>query len=310
MSDLYISPQELAQDALFFERELENILPTIYESRRPIPNARRLLPIVSVGNPDADVFIAQRLDWVGEVTVGEVAWKNDMGVPVINAARTEVLYPVRHFKGGVSWRDKDLRNANRNGLSLETMGVEHLVRDFMLKENALLWNGNAAMPGIYGVTNHPDLATPTNLPSSAAWDNGATAAEIYADLIFMAEYITSNSSLVYTDPVTILLPWEAYRIASSRQFSVASDLTVLEYFRRNNAGLFATVEPVRELDTAKVAVAYIRDPKIAGNVLIRDVFSYAPKRYDAGYTQNYQMDTAGFVVFDSNGIRTFDQLLT
>jgi hypothetical protein len=309
MSDI-ITPQELAQDALFFERELVNVLPTIYESRRPLPNARRLLPIVPVGDPDADVFVAQRLDWVGDVTAGEVGWKNDMGVPVISASRAEVLYPVRHFKGGVSWRDKDLRKANRNGMNLETLGVERLINNFMLAENTLLWTGRTDMPGIYGVTTHPDLATPTNLPSSAAWDAGATAAEIYADLIYMAEYIQSNTSQVYTQPVTILLPWEAYRIASTRQFSVASDLTVLEYFRRNNAGLFATIEPVRELDTAKVAFAYIRDPQIAGNVLIRDVFSYAPRRYDAGYTQNYQMSTAGFVVFDNNGVRTFDQLLT
>lgn len=309
MNDL-ITPEQLAQDALFFQRDLENVLPRIYESARPVPNARRLLPIVTVGNPDIDVFIAQRLDWVGDVTVGEVAWKNDMAVPVISASRTEAMYPVRHFKGGVQWRDKDIRIANSRGLNLENRGLDRLMNNFMLAENQLLWTGRSDMPGIYGVTTHPDLSTPTNLPSSAAWDAGATAAEIYADLVFMAEYLAANSSLTQLRPATILLPWEAFRIASSKQFSVASDLTVMEYFRRNNADLIASVEAVRELDGAKVAVAYIRDPAIAGNVLIRDVFSYAPVRYDAGYTQNYQMDTAGFVVFDSTGIRTFDQILT
>lgn len=305
-----ITQDELALDALFFNRELETILPTIYESKRPIPTARRLLPILTAPNPDTEVFIAQRLDWAGEVTAGAVAWKNDMGVPVISASRTEAMYPVRSFKGATQWADKTLRNANRNGLSLETRGVERLVSDFMLKENDLLWNGRADMPGIYGLTNHPDLSTPTNLPSTATWNGGATAAEIYADLVFMAEYIASNTSLAYTDLVTILLPWEAYRIASTRQFSVASDKTVLQYFRDNNAALFASVEPVRELGTSKVAVAYIRRPEIAANVVVQDVYSYAPVRYDAGYSQNYQMDTAGFVVFDEMGIRTFNQILT
>lgn len=309
MSEI-ITPQELAQDALFFQRELPEILPRVYETRRPLPNARRLLPILNLNNPDLEAFIAQRLDWAGDVMAGEVAWKNDMEVPVLSASRAEAIYPVRFIKGGLQWKDKDLRNMNRRGVNLETLGVERLYARFLTRENELLWTGRADMPGIFGVTTHPDLATPTNLPSSAAWDAGATAAEIYADLIFMAEYIQSNTSLVYTQPVTILLPWEAYRIASSRQFSVASDLTVLEYFRRNNSGLFATIEPVRELDTAKVAVAYIRDETLAANVLVSDIRGFEPHRYDKGYHQNFEMATAGFVVFDQNSIRTFDQILT
>jgi hypothetical protein len=305
-----ITADELAQDALFFNRELEQVLPRLYEVKRPVPNARRLLPMIDGIDPDTRVFIAQKLDWVGDVEAGEVGWKNDMGVSVIEGVRTEALYPVRFIKSGIQWRDIDLRNANKAGLPLEMKKLEQLYRRFLLRENELLWTGRSDMPGIYGVTTHPDLSTPTNLPSSATWDGGATAAEIYADLIFMADYARSNSSFVYVEKSTILLPEEAYRIAATKQFSVASDLTVLEYFRRNNADLIATIEPVRELDAAKVAVAYIRNPEYSGHALVEDIHGFDPKRYDKGYTQNFEMATAGFVIFDQNSIRTFDQIIS
>jgi hypothetical protein len=184
------------------------------------------------------------------------------------------------------------------------------MRSLLLRENSLLWSGDSLQTGVYGMVNHPATSTPTNLPSSVAWDNGATAAEIYSDLVFMTEYISANTSLVYKQPVTLLLPWEAYRIANSKQFSAASDLTVMQYFMRNQAVMVAGVFPVRELDTAKVAIAYIRDPDICGNLLVNDVFQYEPQRYAGGYSVDYQLDTGGFVVIDSNGIRSFDQILT
>lgn len=305
------TPEELAMDSLFFTRELETVLPRVYEARRAVPTARSLIPIISgISDRDADDIRFTSMSWVGDVGVGRVAWKNDGNVPVLSASRDEASIPVRSYKGAIQWEDRVLRRANSLGLGLETRGVEQLMMRFMLRENSLLWHGDTEQTGIYGVFTHPDVGS-TALASGVAWDNGAvTAAQIYADLLQMARFIPSNTSLIYLEPPTLLLPWTAYQVASTKQFASGSDTTVLEYFRRNSGSLFRDIIPVRDLESEKKALVYIRDESIAGNVLVNDVYSYAPMRYSAGYSVDYQMDTGGFHVFDSNGIRKFTGILT
>ena len=301
---------EKIKDSLFFERELINILPTVYEAKRPMPSAREILPLEVSRDPDAMVTIAERLDWVGAAVAGEVGWKNGADTPVVSANRNEALYPVRSYKLGVQWRALDLRNARKLGLDLDSRGVQTVFNRLRLAESNLVWNGDAAQTGIFGITSNPDLAADVNLPSAATWDSTATADEILADLLYMANYIGEQTSYTQTGAITLLLPWTAFNIAAAKRLGSDADKTVMQFFRENTPTVVDAVIPVRELNSSKVAIAMVRDTTLATNFLVSDVHSFDPIRYSGGYSVDYELRTSGFVVYDSTSIQAFDQILT
>lgn len=303
-----IQDAETAADALYFERELLTVLPTIYEQKRPLASARSILPLTVSQDPDASVIVATSLSWTGDAVAGEVGWKNGADTPVVAPNRVEQLYPVRSYKLAEQWRERDLRVARQRGLNIETRGVQHIFDLLRLKENNLIWNGDATQPGIFGVTTNPNIGT-TALPSSDEWDGAATTAEMYNDLVFMGNFIAQNSSFTQIAPVTILLPWTAYNIIASRRMDSGTDTTVLQYFMNNRPAWVDTVLPVRELNTSKRAVAMIRDNTLSTNYLVQDVMGYNPIVYSGGYSVDYELRTAGFIVFDSTSIQLFSQIL-
>lgn len=304
----FVKDAEFAADALFFERELLNVLPEIYEEIRPLPSARTLLPLTVSQNPDARVTVATSISWTGRATAGEIGWKNGADTPVISANRAEKYYPVRTYKLAEQWKDMDLRNARRLGLNLDADGVRVIFDDLRLAENDLVWNGDANQIGVYGVTTNPDIGT-TAFASADEWDDGATSDMMLADLIQMGNYIAEATAFTRTTPVTIYLPWTAYNIVSAKRMAAGTDTTVLQYFRQNAQPWVADVVPVRELNAAKVAMVMIKDPRIASNHLVRDVYGYEPMRYSAGYSCDYDLRTSGFIVKDSTGIRLFSEIL-
>lgn len=303
-------PKQLSLDAIFFDRELVNVLPTLYEARRPTTSARNWLPIISGVDPDDDFVIAQSISWVGDVGVGRVGWKGGIDTPIVQAGVGETFWPIRAYKQGVQFEDRVLRKTRSAGRPLDTLAMARAMDNLRRRENSLLWSGDSAHTGVYGVFNSPDVGT-TNLPSAAPWDDASTdGADILADLLFMRDYIVDNTNYVYDQPPTILLPSRAYRIAASMKLADGQDTTVLQFFLNNSGGLVAQVAPVNELNTIKKALVYIRDPQLLGNLMVADVRQYEPQRYVAGWSIDMELVTGGFVVIDANAIRAFDQILT
>jgi hypothetical protein len=303
--------RELAADAMFFDRELITILPGLYEARRPEFSGRALFPIIPVADQDADDIRVQGVSYFGRGAKGRVGWKNDKGVPVIAAQRFEDTARVGAYKVGVQFEDRLLRRWRSLGLPIEQGEMDEAFRELRRLENEAIWNGDTEQ-GIVGVLSSSGGAATTALPSGVAWDDPAvTSANIYQDLLHMGQYVASTSTYVYQDRVTILMPWEAYQAAASRQYAAGTDTNVLNYFL-NNAGSrwVADIVPVRELDVAKKAISFVRSERLAGILSVRDVFQYEPQRYSGGYSIDMEINTGGFKIIDSNSIHAFSGILT
>jgi len=284
-----------AAQNVFFQRELEHIIPEMFEKEFALINARRIFPIDRSAGGAVKSITWRQFNKFGQAQI--IADYGD-DINLVNVDGEEFTTPVRGLAVGAQWNIQEIREAQRENRPLDRM-YSDAARETMLRtENASTFSGDAAF-GLQGLasagTGIPQAAVPTG-----AWLTPATAADdILSDLNFVPNTIVETTGDVEI-PDTMIMPTRHYNVISNRPRSTTSDTTILQFFLKNNPFINEVI-PVREMDTAfggtgPVCMAYKRDPSKIRMQVPMDIEQFAPQESGMTVRVIWHMRIGGLTV--------------
>lgn len=245
----------------FLARELEKVLNQVLEVEYADIKYSRLIPISTEIGPAADSFTVRIFDKQGSMKfIGDRA----QDLPRSDILRKELTYPVRSIGGSFAYSFQELRaSAMVPGMNIDSRRAEATRRAYEEKcqEVAYFGDPGSGMQGLFNNNQMDKL-----VPDKWFTDSGTTADEMLDLLNEPYTRIAQNSNMKeYAD--TYAVPYNVFRIISTKARSTNSDTTILEFFLRTNPSITA-IEPVNELEAAKSGgylskdriIAYRRDP--------------------------------------------------
>ena len=235
-------PGELKLDAtglVFFKRQLELIKTKAYNEKNVMLQAASLIPV----DPDARGRGIQDITYRTYSKTGVAAFFGDYGgsVPRSDVFGEEQSVKPKRFGSAFGYSTFEIEKASRAGVALRSMKSDAAYRAMGEKLNDILWLGSPRR-NIQGFLNYPGIqeyAVPENAAQAGTvaenkeWAN-KTPSEIYADMRAMIKIPKINTNEIEV-PDTLLLPTEQFELIKDIQFSTGSDLTIMEYFKRNNS---------------------------------------------------------------------------
>ena len=279
---------------IFFRRELEHIIPEMFEFEFARINARRIFPIDRSADPTARTITWRQFTDVGQAQI--IADYAD-DINIVNSKGEEFSTSVRGIAVAAQWSVQEIRAAQRHGKQLDRRFTEAARKTMMRLENSIAFNGDAAfnLQGLFTVPGIPQNAAP-----NGTWTQATPADDILEDMNFAANTIVESTGDVET-PDTLLLPTTKYNIIASRKHGLDTDRTILSHFVLNNPYINEVI-PVRELETAgpgstPVMVAYERSPSKLRMQVPLDLEQFAPIQHNLVIKTIYHMRIGGVIVF-------------
>lgn len=246
---------------LFFARELEKILAKTADVEYADIKYSKVIPVsTEVGN-GADSYTYRVFDKQGRMKIiGDRA----QDLPRADVLRKEVTHPVRSLGGSFAYTVQETRAASMvPGMMLEQRRANAVRRAYeeVVQEIAYFGDAGSGMKGLFN-NSQIDKLVPDKWFDSA----GVTTDEMLELLNEPSTRIVANSNMKEA-PDTMLVPYNVYRIISTRPRSTTSDTTVLEFFLRTNP-MITGIEPINELEATKSngflskdrILTYKRDP--------------------------------------------------
>lgn len=282
---------------IFFQRELEHIIPEVFEFQFAKINARRIFPIDRSAGASSKSITFRQFTKTGQAQI-IADYADDL--QIVNAFGEEFTSRVRGFAIAAQWSLDEIRAAQATGRPLERMYAE-AAREAMLRlENEIVFSGDAAF-GITGLFTGAATNIPENAAPNGAW-TVATQADrdnILEDMHFAANTIVETTGDVEV-PNTLLIPTAEYNLIASNKHGVDSDTTILKVFT-NNSPYIQEVMPIRELadkhsSTNPVMVAYDRNPSKVRMQVPLDLEQLAPQQHNLAVRVPYHMKTGGLTI--------------
>lgn len=254
-----------ASPGVFLQRELEHILPKVFEKKYAEIPYSRILPVSNEVPEGADTYKYEIYDAVGEFDL-----VSDYGgdLPTSDLKRGEITQNIRNFAGSFTYTTEEIRKAQFAKVSLEQRKADAVRDSYERRANRVGLFGYAGT-GLKGFFNHPivDKVVVTGSANDGWFDGSAITADQMLAILNEGITYQVNASKMIERPDTMLLPYSVYRKISVTPRSSTSDTTVLEYFLRTNPYI-TQVEPINELDPANSGgalstpriVIYKRDP--------------------------------------------------
>jgi hypothetical protein len=237
---------------VFLARELETILQRTFEVEYADIKYSSIIPIsTEVGN-GASSFTYRVFDKQGSMKV--IADKAQ-DLPRADVLRKEVTHPVRSLGGSFAYTVQETRAAAMvPGMNLEQRRANAVRRAYEEKVQEIAYFGDAAS-GMKGFFNNDQVDK--LVPS--VWFDTATTDEMLELLNEGPTRLVQNSNMKEM-PDTMLVPYNVYRIISTRPRSTTSDTTVMEFFLRTNP-MITSIEPINELEATK-SFSYLSKDRI------------------------------------------------
>lgn len=254
-----------ATDLVFFKRQLEIIKRKQYNEKNRMLQAATLIPV----DPDVRGEGIESITYRSYSRAGVAAFFGDYGgsIPRVDVFGEEKSVHPKRFGAAYGFSAFEIKKASRAGVGLKMLRANAAYRAMGEKLDIILWNG-APKQGIQGFLSYPGIqeyavaegASGTGSAEKKLWSN-KTAAEIYADMRSMVKIPKINTNEIEV-PDTLLLPTEQYELIKDIQFSASSDLTIMEYFKRNNPDIMiVSVSYLKGKGDAGTdrMIAYVRD---------------------------------------------------
>lgn len=257
-----------ANESAFFARELEHIKTRTYDILYPEYKATRLIPVSTDAGPGAESITYQQFDAVGVMKI-IANYADDL--PRADVKGKEFLSPVRSLGGSYGYNVQEVRNAQHAGRPLNPRKAAAVRQAYEQAVNKIAWFASATdgvYGGLTGLLYNPNVTKDTPQSGGAWISTPRSAADILKD---MNEAINDVISLTkgIEVPDMMLLPLDEYGYINTLARSDQSDLTVLEYFKRNQPAV--SVEWVNELadvdpkpsggaGPSNLMIAYRRNP--------------------------------------------------
>lgn len=263
-------------ESLFFQRELEIILPEVLEQEKPRLNFLDYIPVKSnvplgvqnitfrsMTSGGKAEFLGPKSGDLPTVNVG--AEEDSVRYKMIGVCAVYSYEEMMAAQFAASQRGASVgANLERDLIRAGRRAIEELV-------NRVAWYGDASAK-IKGLTQNPNI-----LRSAAAYalSGSTTADQVLSVLNDGANAIQANTAEVES-PNTLLLPPAAYRYAAQQQRSSASDTTTLKFWLDTNgddANGIKAAHSVREMSEIQVlangaastttgALFYEKDPMV------------------------------------------------
>lgn len=286
-------------ESLFFQRELEHIIPEMFEFSRAKINGRSLFPIDRSANGAVKNITWRQFTKTGQA---EIVANYADDVQIVNAFGEEFTSRVQGIRVAAKWDLMEIRAAMMENRPLERFDAMAAREAMLRRENDVIFAGDAAF-GLVGLAS-AGTGIPQNPAPNGDWLNGATtAAEILQDLSFAANTIPETTGDV-EEPTRLLMPTRHYNRISELAADTGTDTTVLTYFLRNNQYIREIV-PIRELDNTvalpgpfgtPVMVAYNPEPSKIRYQLPLDIEQFAPESTNQVTTVTWHMRIGGLTI--------------
>lgn len=254
-----------ATPGVFLQRQLEHILPRVFEKQYAEIPYSRVLPVSNEVPEGAETYKYEIYDAVGEFDL--IADYGD-DLPTSDVQRGEITNTIRGFGGSFKYTTDEIRKAQFANVSLEQRRADAVRESYERRANRTALFGYTGT-GIKGFFNHPvvDKIVVTGSANDGWFDSSAATPDTMLAILNEGITYQVNASKMIEKPDTMLLPYSVYRKISITPRSTTSDTTVLEYFLRTNPYI-TQIEPINELDpansgnalTAPRIVIYRRDP--------------------------------------------------
>ena len=227
-----------ATDLVFFKRQLEIIKRKVYNEKNRILQGAMLIPV----DPEVRGEGIEAITYRSYSKTGVAAFFGDYGgsIPRVDVYGEETTIKPKRYGAAYGFSTFEIKKASRAGVQLRSMKASAAMRSMEEKTDKILWEGVPKL-GIQGFLDYPGIqeyAVPEGSAASGTsaekkeWAN-KTSSEIYADMRAMVKTPKINTNEIEV-PNTLLLPTEQYELIKDIQFSTGSDLTIMEYFKRNN----------------------------------------------------------------------------
>lgn len=217
-----------AAENAFFGEQLEQIKAGTYDRKLPQFKARLFVPIDPTIDPATEVMKVRSYDMVGTARL-LASYADDLPRSDVMASEQSIS-----FKGiGASYGYSlfDVRAAAKAGVALDAKKAAAARRAVEAVIDRVLAKGDAAT-GLVGLLNQPNAlaySIPNGAGGSPLWTD-KTPQEIVADLVGICEYIITQTNEVES-PNLILIPRAHMTLIRTTQYSLASDKTILQWFR-------------------------------------------------------------------------------
>jgi hypothetical protein len=280
-------------EGIFFSRELEIILPEIFEEEKPMLNFLDLLP-VKTNIPLGVRTITYRQTQGGGKA--KFIGPESQDLPRVNITGSEDTSRYKMVGVAAVYTYEDMQEAlymaqvgGSAGANLERHLIREARRAIEEKVNECAWYGDSEA-GIVGLTQNPNL-----LRSAAAYalSNPTTADQVLSVLNAGANAVPNNTAQVERAD-TLLLPPLAYQYASQQQRSTASDATSLKFWLDTN-GYISNAALVQELSAVKVLTAGV-ETETTGAIFYRKDASILELPYSGIQALPVQQQGMKFIV--------------
>jgi len=224
-----------SSEAVFFNRQLEEIDKKLYETKYPAYKFAdgTIIPVTSKVNKGAESYTYRRYDMFG---IAKIITSYAKDLPRVDIGGEEVTVKIKGIGDAYGYDVQEVRAANMANVPLETMKAKSARKAIEQIKDRIGFNGDDDH-GLVGF-NDTTSVTEVTLPLDAATSSSKNWADKTADEILKDMNSLPTAVVVATleteAPDTMLIPTAQYELISTTPRSSTSDTTILEYFLRTS----------------------------------------------------------------------------
>ena len=285
-------------EQVFFDEQLALVKARTYDVKHKALKALTLLPVSTEQDPGADRIIWRSFDQVGVAKI-VADYANDF--PRADVAGEEHISPVRDIGSSYGYSLKEIRRAQKAGVSLDAKRAEACRRAIDEKQDKIAWFGDskAKLPGFINAPGITEYVAANGAGGSKTWAS-KTADEIVADV---AGIITAAGEATngIENPDTLILPLSLYNKLMTTPYGANRDKTILGFIRENYPQI-TRIDWVQDLAGAGAGgssrvMAYSRDPLKVEVQIPQRLEQFPPQQKGLAFDIICAQSTGGTLVY-------------
>lgn len=272
-------PRLDAGENIFLLRQIEFIATRSYDVKFPLLYARKFIPINNTIDRSAATYTYPQYTQTGAAKL-LASYADDL--PRADVYVKEFSTAIKPLGDGYGYNINEIRQAMRANVPLDQKKANSARRGVETLIDRILALGDT-LSGLVGMINQANslaFTIPNGASGFPAWST-KKALEILSDMVNICNFIPTNTGNV-EEPNAILLPRAQYtQIATTPYANSASDLTILEYFKRNNPGVDVGMWPLltgQGVGATDRMIAYNRDPEKLEGIVPQEFEQFQPEQ--------------------------------
>lgn len=287
-----------AGEQVFFDEQLALIKSRTYDVQHKALKALTLLPVSVDQDPGATHILWRSYDKVGMAKI-IADYANDF--PRADIAGVEHSSPVKDLGMSYGYSIKEIRRAQKAGISLDAKRAEACRRAIDEKQDKVAWFGDAKskLPGFINAEGITEYVASNGAGGSKTWAS-KTPDEIVADFAAIVSTAPESTNGI-EQPDTVILPLSLYLKLQNTPYGSNRDKMLLQFIRENFPQI-TRIDWVVDLATAGAGgstrvMAYARDPMKVEVQITQRFEQLPPQLTGMVYDINCLQSTGGTLVY-------------